>query len=124
MRTLDFTPLRSFITFLLLVTSRSRRPMPAESPDASSTVGALVPGAKVELIQDGKPVAEAVSDEKGSFHFVSLATGRYAVRASASGFRAQETASVIVRATGTANTEITLPIGAIFATSSCIGNRI
>src|SRR5882757_6982377 len=77
MRTPNLKPLRILATLLLLTTSTVAS---AQAGGISGRIldpfGALVPGAKVELIQDGKPVAEAVSDEKGNFHFVSLATGR------------------------------------------------
>ena len=50
------------------------------------SLGAVVAGAKVELIQDQNVVASTTADAQGSYAFTAPAAGRYQVRASAPSF--------------------------------------
>src|SRR5205085_171467 len=52
------------------------------------------------------------ADQQGSFHFDSVALGRYAVQASAAGF-SPSTTSVIVRSETSARVDLTLHIGTL-----------
>lgn len=49
--------------------------------------GALIPGAKVELLQDQHVIAETSSDREGNYEFKTQAAGKYQVRISATSFQ-------------------------------------
>ena len=49
-------------------------------------LGAVIRGANVELLRDGKQINSTSTDQDGRFQFTSLAPGHYLVHAAASTF--------------------------------------
>jgi iron complex outermembrane receptor protein/vitamin B12 transporter len=76
-------------------------------------VGAVVPGATVELLQGNKRAASTTSDRQGSYQFPAVAPGRYTVRAQASGFAPQKSDVIYVGGVGAATVDLSLRIGAV-----------
>ncbi|MCU1308711.1 MAG: TonB-dependent receptor plug [Acidobacteriaceae bacterium] len=113
MRTFDFKSLRIFASFLLLTSAFASTDTGGISGRVLDPLGAVIPNAKVVAIQESKTIVETTSDAKGVFTITALPSGRYTVRATASGFSTKESAPVIVRGTSVATTDITLPIGSI-----------
>lgn len=73
-------------------------------------VGAVVAGAKVELLQKLAVAASTTSDSQGRYQFTSIAAGHYRVRASAPTLATQESAPFYV-GNSTAEINLTLNIG-------------
>jgi hypothetical protein len=72
--------------------------------------GALIPGAQVSLVkEDGTSVGQTVADDKGSFRFDNVNSGRYRVLAQAVGFRDTKT-EVNIGARSRAEIRITMPL--------------
>ncbi|HKD83739.1 MAG TPA: TonB-dependent receptor [Terriglobales bacterium] len=59
---------------------------PTITGTVSDSLGAVIPGATVTLLQGGKDIAQTTSDATGNFHFKIDRTGRYSVRAEAKTF--------------------------------------
>ncbi len=73
-------------------------------------LGAVVPNARVSLIQNGKATA-ITTDASGVYVFSSVPVGRYVVRAEAAGFSAQQSDTIYV--SGTTTLDLTLKIGVV-----------
>jgi len=104
--------------YLLLVSSLSTldRPTLASGPGmvrgrVTDPLGAVVPNAKVALLQNAKVLDNTTTNQWGNFLFSPVDTGPYRVRAVAPGFTAQESAPVFLPAGGTLDIEIQLQIG-------------
>ncbi len=76
----------------------------------SDPLGARVAGARVTLTRDGKQSAETVSDPQGEFTFNSIASDRYQVVVTATGFEAYAGAPFFVGA-GRSVVDVPLQIG-------------
>ena len=76
-------------------------------------LGAVVPGAKVTLHQDGKKNGTAQTNQDGLFEFFSLAPGRYSVEIEATGFEKQESEPVFVSSAGSITLDVTVHIGSL-----------
>ena len=76
-------------------------------------LGAVVPGAKVTLHQDGKKNGTAQTNQDGLFEFFSLAPGRYSVEIEATGFEKQESEPVFVSSGGSITLDLTVHIGSL-----------
>lgn len=76
-------------------------------------LGAVVPGAKVTLLQDGKKTGTTQTNQDGLFEFSSLAPGRYSVEIEATGFEKQESEPVFVSSGGSITLEVTVHIGSL-----------
>jgi len=89
----------------------------------TDTTGALIPGASVTLLEGGRAHSTVVSDALGRYSFVSLAAGRYELRAAAPGFSPTET---IVEAIAgrTASKDIQLEIAVVQQTVEVKENSI
>ena len=74
-------------------------------------LGAAVSGATVTLVLDGRDTRNTSSDADGRFTFGHLQSGRYQLRASATGFEPELTAPVFVAASARTTVEIALHIG-------------
>jgi len=68
--------------------------------------GALVPGAKVELLQNQRLLAQTVSDPEGNYKFAISAGGNYQIRVSASSF--QTSVSAVANVSGDTQVDVTL----------------
>ena len=67
---------------------------PAISGTVTDSLGAVIPGATVVLMQDGKDLHTATTDSAGKFQFKIEQAGRYAVRAEAKTFAASTSQEV------------------------------
>ncbi len=76
-------------------------------------LAAVVEGAKVELLHNGKQVNSATSGADGRFEFSALAPGHYQVRAAAPTFATQTSPSIYVGSGNSAEINLTLGLGAI-----------
>lgn len=72
--------------FPFLISASAWCAEPAISGTVVDSLGAVIPGATVALIQDGKDVATTTSDDGGEFHFTIDHAGRYSARAEAKTF--------------------------------------
>jgi iron complex outermembrane receptor protein/vitamin B12 transporter len=78
--------LRLFLLSSLFVTYSFGQMSPVVRGTVSDPLGAVVQGAAVELVLDGKVVASATTDARGGYALPVESKGKYAVRASASTF--------------------------------------
>jgi len=76
-------------------------------------VGALVPDATVELLQQDKLIASAATDKQGRYQFTSVPTGHYRLRVRAATFAQQESAPFYVGSGSAAEVNLTLNVGSI-----------
>lgn len=76
-------------------------------------VGAVVSGAKVELLQGSRQAAVTTTDNYGNYQFSAVAPGRYIVRAQASGFALQKSDVVYLGNAGGATVDLSLRVGAV-----------
>jgi len=79
----------------------------------SDPSGAVIPNAKVELLEHGVPVAAVVTDSKGQFVIVRNAGPGARLRASAWGFRTVETSLETAGGGRELNVDIALPIASL-----------
>jgi iron complex outermembrane receptor protein/vitamin B12 transporter len=71
-------------------------------------LGALLPGARIALLDADKPVATASSGPEGDFRFALPAAGRYSLRVSAEGFQTTTTPQQYVAASSELEADVTL----------------
>ena len=76
-------------------------------------LGAVVPAAKVTLLQGGKKNGTTQTNQDGLFEFSSLAPGRYSVEIEATGFEKQESEPVFVSSAGSITLDVTVHIGSL-----------
>ena len=80
--------MKPFVTGLLLflaVSSFAWCAEPAITGTVTDSLGAVIPGASVVLMQAGKDVSTTTTDAAGKFKFTVDSTGRYSVRPKRSG---------------------------------------
>lgn len=58
--------------------------------------GAVIPNAKVELLRNGRVIAQTTSDQLGNYRLQNVAAGDYQIRASAPGFAPRQSETVHV----------------------------
>ncbi len=86
---------RVFIVLLLLAISIPAWPAePAITGTVTDSLGAVIPGATVVLVQGGKDIRTAITDPAGKFQFKIEEAGRYSVRAEAKTFAASTSQEV------------------------------
>ena len=73
-------------------------------------LGAVIPGAQVELLRNNERVATTTTDQIGAFEFSSLNSGRYHIRAQAHQF-ISETSSDVYLGGGTIQINLSLQVG-------------
>jgi len=76
-------------------------------------LGAVVPGADVVLLQNGKAVSSTKTDPEGNFAFTPLEVGQYLVRVTAKGFATQDSSAVNLAEARTVNLEVALQVGTL-----------
>ncbi len=76
------------LLFLFLLSIPAWAVEPGITGTVSDSLAAVIPGATVTLVQNGKDIAKATSDDAGKFHFKIEQAGRYSVRAEAKTFAA------------------------------------
>jgi vitamin B12 transporter len=82
------------VLLLLLLSIPAWADEPAITGTVSDSLGAVISGATVALVQSGKDIATATSDGTGKFHFKIEHAGRYSVRAEAKTFAASSSEEV------------------------------
>ena len=89
---------RLFTVLLLLAISIPAWPAePALTGTVTDSLGAVIPGATVVLMQGGKDLRTATTDAAGKFQFKISQAGRYAVRAEAKTFAASTSQEVFAQ---------------------------
>jgi vitamin B12 transporter len=75
--------------------------------------GAVIPNARVDLLQDGRKIASVVTDQLGNYQFSYLAVGTYQLRAAASGFSAVQSQPVSLNVSSSPVLDFALHVGAV-----------
>lgn len=106
----------SFFPVLVFLLLTFAHPTFANGPGAfrgrvTDQLGAVVPNAKVFLLQGAKVLDSTSTDQEGNFVFSPVNTGRYQVRAEAPGFTPRESAPLFVPPASTVNIEVLLQVG-------------
>lgn len=81
---------------------------PAITGTVSDTLGAVIPGATVALVESGKDIATTSTDGAGKFQFTVQHAGRYAVRADATTFATSSSEEVFAVPGHNADISLTL----------------
>ena len=76
-------------------------------------LGAVVPGADVVLLQNGKAVSSTKTDQEGNFAFTPVEVGQYLVRVTAPGFATQDSPAVNLGEARMVTLEVALQVGAL-----------
>jgi iron complex outermembrane receptor protein/vitamin B12 transporter len=76
-------------------------------------LGAVVPGAQVELLRQGKPVSSTTTDSEGKYRFSPLPPGRYQVKTTAPSFATQQSDAIYVGSNSNAAMDLTLKVGSV-----------
>lgn len=79
----------------------------------SDPLGALIVGAKVELLQEGRTITTATTDSAGRYSLTVATAGRYRVRAIASGFAPQTTPQLYAGSGDHAEIDLVLNVGVV-----------
>ncbi|MGZ7053625.1 MAG: TonB-dependent receptor, partial [Candidatus Angelobacter sp.] len=89
----------------------------AEGSNIHGTVtdplGAVVAGAQVQLLRQGKPAASTTTDSEGQYRFSPLPPGRYQVRTTAPSFASQQSDAIYVGSNSNAAVDLTLKVGSV-----------
>jgi vitamin B12 transporter len=89
----------------------------AENNNIHGTVtdplGAVVPGAQVQLFRESKLVGATTTDSEGKYRFSPLAPGRYRVKTQAPSFSQQQSDAIYVSSSSNAAVDITLKVGSV-----------
>jgi iron complex outermembrane receptor protein/vitamin B12 transporter len=89
----------------------------AESSNIHGTVtdplGAVVPGAQVQLFRESKLVGATATDSEGKYRFSPLPPGRYRVKTQAPSFSQQQSDAIYVGNSSNAAVDITLKVGSV-----------
>jgi iron complex outermembrane receptor protein/vitamin B12 transporter len=87
----------------------------AENNNIHGTVtdplGAVVPGAQVQLFRESKLVGSTATDSEGKYRFSPLAPGRYRVKTQAPSFSQQQSDAIYIGSSSDAAVDITLKVG-------------
>src|SRR5215475_13191742 len=76
-------------------------------------LGAVISGARVQLLREGKPTATSTTDSEGKYRFGSLIPGRYQVRAEAPGFAAQQSDAIYLGGIGDSGINVALKLASV-----------
>lgn len=100
--------------FLLLLTGSLLAALPATIRGTVKDLqGAVIPNARVDLLQDGRKVASVVTDQLGNYQFPYVAVGTYQVHAAAPGFSTQQSEPVSLSVNSSPVLNFVLPVGAV-----------
>ena len=76
-------------------------------------LGAVVPGAQVQLFREGKLAGSATTDSEGQYRFSPLSAGRYRVKTQAPSFSSQQSDAIYLGGSSNAEVNITLKVGSV-----------
>ncbi len=76
-------------------------------------LGAVVSGAQVELLRQGKQVSVTTTDSEGKYRFLPLPAGRYQVRTTAPSFATQQSDAIYIGSSSNAAVDLTLKVGSV-----------
>jgi vitamin B12 transporter len=79
----------------------------------TDSLGAVIAGAQVQLLRQGKPISITATDSEGKYRFLPLSPGRYQIRANASSFATQQSDAIYVGGNSNASVDLTLKIGSV-----------
>jgi len=108
---------RSFCIGLVLVFALTTISAIAEGGSIHGTVtdplGAVVSGAQVELLRQGKQVSVTTTDSEGKYRFLPLPPGRYQVRTAAPSFATQQSDAIYIGSSSNAAVDLMLKVGSV-----------
>jgi iron complex outermembrane receptor protein/vitamin B12 transporter len=76
-------------------------------------LGAVISGAQVELLRQGKQVSVTTTDAEGKYRFLPLPPGRYQVRTTAPSFATQQSDAIYIGNSSNAAVDLTLKVGSV-----------
>jgi len=76
-------------------------------------LGAVISGAQVELLRQGKQVSVTTTDAEGKYRFLPLPPGRYQVRTTAPSFATQQSDAIYIGSSSNAAVDLTLKVGSV-----------
>jgi vitamin B12 transporter len=76
-------------------------------------LGAVVAGAQVELLREGKPASATTTNAEGKYQFSPLPPGRYQVRTQAPSFSSQRSETIYVSGSSHTAVDLTLKVGTV-----------
>ncbi|HZU31840.1 MAG TPA: TonB-dependent receptor [Candidatus Angelobacter sp.] len=76
-------------------------------------LGAVVAGAHVDLLREGKKSSSTTTDQEGKYQFSSLSSGRYQIRTEAPSFTTEQSETAYLRTGGSALIDVTLKVGTV-----------
>jgi len=79
----------------------------------TDSLGAVIPGARIELMANQKTITSAIADSAGRYEFDEVSTGRYQVRASAPSFDSTASRPFYLGEGANANIDLVLAIGVV-----------
>src|SRR6185369_14889134 len=103
----------ALICLLAIAAGAQVRIVGAISGTVKDPAGAVVPGAKVTLKDEGTGVSkEASTNEQGGFYFPDLSHGNFEVTVSSAGFQTAVVSHIVVETSRTSDVTVTLRVGA------------
>jgi vitamin B12 transporter len=106
-----------FCAALVLALVLTTLPAIAEGGSIHGTVtdplGAVVSGAQVELLRQGKQVSVTTTDSEGKYRFLPLPPGRYQIRTTAQSFATQQSDAIYIASSSNAMIDLALKLGSV-----------
>ena len=105
----------AMFVFWLLISFRPAEGAPPGTLNGKvlDPLSAVVPDAKVTLLQEGRKSGTVRTNKEGRFEFSGLAPGRYSVEVEANGFETQESSPVFVSSGKSSSLEVVVQIGSL-----------
>lgn len=76
-------------------------------------LGAVIAGAQVQLLRQGRAVSTTTTDLEGKYRFLPLPPGRYQVSATASSFATQQSEAIYVGSSSNAAVDVSLKVAGV-----------
>ena len=101
------------VSLLLFFATAEAKPLGTLSGKVLDPLGGVVANAKVTLLQQGREIGEANSDQDGQFVFSGLDPGRYSLRVEAPGFATEEDPPVFLAQGARLSVTVSMRIGSL-----------